>query len=62
MSDSQAEEQLDDRLSFQKFVGLRSDEASPDETVDRAGHLSKSIPFNPSFRIVPRAQFCRVSG
>src|SRR5271156_3920141 len=28
----QAEEQLGDRLSFQKFVGWRSDEPVPDET------------------------------
>lgn len=32
MSDPQAETQLGDRLSFQKFVGLRADEAVPDET------------------------------
>jgi IS5 family transposase len=32
LSDPQAEEQLGDRLSFQKFVGLRSGEAVPDET------------------------------
>ena len=32
LSDPQAEEQLKDRLSFQKFVQLASDEAVPDET------------------------------
>jgi IS5 family transposase len=32
LSDPQAEEQLRDRLSFQKFVGLTSQEAVPDET------------------------------
>ena len=32
LSDPQAEEQLGDRLSFQKFVGLRSAEAVPEET------------------------------
>jgi IS5 family transposase len=32
LSDPQAEAQLGDRLSFQKFVGLRADEAVPDET------------------------------
>jgi len=32
LSDPQAETQLGDRLSFQKFVGLRSDEGVPDET------------------------------
>ncbi len=32
LSDPQAEAQLGDRLSFQKFVGLRSGEAVPDET------------------------------
>jgi IS5 family transposase len=32
LSDPQAEEQLGDRLSFQKFVGLRAGEAVPDET------------------------------
>jgi IS5 family transposase len=32
LSDPQAEEQLGDRLSFQKFVGLGAGEAVPDET------------------------------
>jgi IS5 family transposase len=32
LSDPQAEEQLKDRLSFQKFVQLAADEAVPDET------------------------------
>lgn len=32
LSDPQAEEQLKDRLSFQKFVGLDAHEAVPDET------------------------------
>src|SRR5580698_6140242 len=32
LSDPQAETQLGDRLSFQKFVGLRADEVVPDET------------------------------
>jgi len=32
LSDPQAEEQLKDRLSFQKFVGLRAEESVPDET------------------------------
>src|SRR6266480_5278357 len=32
LSDPQAEEQLKDRLSFQKFVQLGADEAVPDET------------------------------
>lgn len=32
LSDPQAEEQLRDRLSFQKFVGLSASEAVPDET------------------------------
>src|SRR5277367_2418379 len=32
LSDPQEEEQLGDRLSFQKFVGLRAGEAVPDET------------------------------
>ena len=32
LSDPQAEAQLGDRLSFQKFVGLRTGEAVPDET------------------------------
>jgi IS5 family transposase len=32
LSDPQAETQLGDRLSFQKFVGLRAGEAVPDET------------------------------
>ena len=32
LSDPQAEVQLGDRLSFQKFVGLRAGEAVPDET------------------------------
>jgi len=32
LSDPQAEAQLADRLSFQKFVGLRADEPLPDET------------------------------
>ena len=32
LSDSQAEEQLKDRLSFQKFAQLATDEAVPDET------------------------------
>ena len=32
LSDPQAEAQLGDRLSFQKFVGLHAGEAVPDET------------------------------
>jgi IS5 family transposase len=32
LSDPQAEEQLNDRLSFRRFVGLRGDERAPDET------------------------------
>jgi IS5 family transposase len=32
LSDPQAEEQVGDRLSFQKFVGWRADEGVPDET------------------------------
>lgn len=32
LSDPQAEEQLNDRMSFRRFVGLRGDELSPDET------------------------------
>jgi transposase, IS5 family len=32
LSNPQAQEQLGDRLSFQKFVGLRTDEPVPDET------------------------------
>jgi IS5 family transposase len=32
LSDPQAEEQLRDRLSFQKFVGLHAEEVVPDET------------------------------
>lgn len=32
LSDPQAEEQLRDRLSFQKFVGLQAEEPVPDET------------------------------
>ena len=32
LSDPQAEEQLKDRLSFQKFAGLQAQEAVPDET------------------------------
>lgn len=32
LSDPQAQEQVGDRLSFQKFVGLQADEAVPDET------------------------------
>jgi IS5 family transposase len=32
LSDPQAEDQLRDRLSFQKFVGLQTDEEVPDET------------------------------
>jgi IS5 family transposase len=32
LSDPQAQEQIADRLSFQKFVGLGADEAVPDET------------------------------
>jgi IS5 family transposase len=32
LSDPQAEEQLNDRVSFRRFVGLRSEELSPDET------------------------------
>jgi IS5 family transposase len=32
LSDPQAEEQLNDRVSFRRFVGLRGDEAAPDET------------------------------
>src|SRR5271156_5877499 len=32
LSDPQAEEQLNDRVSFQRFVGLRGGEAAPDET------------------------------
>lgn len=32
LSDPQAEEQLNDRVSFRRFVGLRGQEAAPDET------------------------------
>jgi transposase, IS5 family len=32
LSDPQAEEQLNDRVSFRRFVGLRGDEPAPDET------------------------------
>lgn len=32
LSDPQAEEQLNDRVSFRRFVGLRGEELSPDET------------------------------
>lgn len=32
LSDPQAEEQLNDRVSFRRFVGLRGEEPSPDET------------------------------
>jgi IS5 family transposase len=32
LSDPQAEEQLNDRLSFRRFVGLRGEERAPDET------------------------------
>jgi IS5 family transposase len=32
LSDPQAEEQLNDRLSFRRFVGLRGNERAPDET------------------------------
>ena len=32
LSDPQAEEQLNDRLSFRRFVGLRGDTPAPDET------------------------------
>jgi len=32
LSDPQAEEQLNDRLSFRRFVGLRGNEHAPDET------------------------------
>ena len=32
LSDPQAEEQLNDRVSFRRFVGLRGGEAAPDET------------------------------
>lgn len=32
LSDPQAEEQLNDRVSFRRFVGLRGEEAAPDET------------------------------
>jgi IS5 family transposase len=32
LSDPQAEEQLNDRMSFRRFVGLRGEELSPDET------------------------------
>jgi IS5 family transposase len=32
LSDSQTEEQLNDRMSFRRFVGLRGEELSPDET------------------------------
>lgn len=32
LSDPQAEEQLNDRLSFRRFVGLRGSERAPDET------------------------------
>lgn len=32
LSDPQAQEQLDDRLSFRRFVGLRGEQLAPDET------------------------------
>jgi IS5 family transposase len=32
LSDPQAQEQIEDRLSFQKFIGLGAEEAVPDET------------------------------
>jgi len=32
LSDPQAEEQLNDRMSFRRFVGLRGQDAAPDET------------------------------
>jgi IS5 family transposase len=32
LSDPQAEEQLQDRISFRRFVGLAADDATPDET------------------------------
>ena len=32
LSDPQAEEQLNDRMSFRRFVGLRGNHAAPDET------------------------------
>ena len=32
LSDPQAEEQLNDRMSFRRFVGLRGEEPAPDET------------------------------
>lgn len=32
LSDPQAEEQLNDRVSFRRFVGLRGEDAAPDET------------------------------
>jgi transposase len=32
LSDPQAEEQLNDRISFRRFAGLRGDEAAPDES------------------------------
>src|SRR5271170_7583921 len=32
LSDPQAEEQLNDRVSFRRFVGLRGEAAAPDET------------------------------
>jgi IS5 family transposase len=32
LSDPQAEEQLNDRMSFRRFVGLRGEKAAPDET------------------------------
>jgi IS5 family transposase len=45
LSDPQAQEQLGDRLSFQKFVGLRTDEPVPDELLntqlEAAGYLVK---------------------
>jgi len=38
LSDSQAEEQIKDRLSFQKFVQLDTHEAVPDETTIWSDH------------------------
>jgi IS5 family transposase len=57
LSDPQAEEQLNDRVSFRRFVGLRGQEAAPDETtiVVFRGRLREADLDRKLFEIVKRS-------
>jgi IS5 family transposase len=57
LSDPQAEEQLNDRVSFRRFVGLRGEQAAPDETtiVVFRGRLREADLDRKLFDIVKRS-------